>query len=337
MRRAVFILIPIILSIIVFSSLDEPEIEKINGANLVSPPRPVVAEKFDPLVELNTNWVSIIPYGFSRGDDPKVYYNDPRQWWGEREEGICELINHAKSRNLKIMLKPHVWVRNQGWTGDFELLNEEDWNAWEKEFANYILTFAKVADSLNVDLFCIGTEYRKVVQQRPKFWKKLIQDVRTVYPGKLTYAANWDNFKNVTFWKELDYIGIDAYFPLTDDPDPTLDDLKQSWEDEYYELLNFSNDFGKKILFTEYGYQSVDRAAGKHWEVDKSKINMGTQATAYQALFEVFWDKPWFAGGFFWKWHFREGAGGPDNPNFTPQKKSAEQVIREYYGRASDF
>jgi homoserine trans-succinylase len=33
---------------------------------------------------------------------------------------------------------------------------------------------------------------------------------------KLTYAANWDDFDKVPFWNELDYIGIDAYFPLSD-------------------------------------------------------------------------------------------------------------------------
>jgi hypothetical protein len=41
-------------------------------------------------------------------------------------------------------------------------------------------------------------------------------EIRKIYTGKLTYAANWDDFDKVPFWKELDYIGIDAYFPLSD-------------------------------------------------------------------------------------------------------------------------
>jgi hypothetical protein len=35
---------------------------------------------------------------------------------------------------------------------------------------------------------------------RPKYWQELILEIRKVYKGKLTYAANWDEFKRVPFW-----------------------------------------------------------------------------------------------------------------------------------------
>jgi hypothetical protein len=61
---------------------------------------------------------------------------------------------------------------------------------------------------------------------------------------------------------------------------------------------------------------------------------MHAQATAYRALFETFWNEPWFAGGFLWKWFDSHAErGGPDNTRFTPQNKPAEEVIREWYGR----
>jgi len=47
-----------------------------------------------------------------------------------------------------------------------------------------------------------------------RFWRDLIARVRHVYPGPLTYGANFDEYEQVGFWDALDYVGINAYFPL---------------------------------------------------------------------------------------------------------------------------
>ena len=41
------------------------------------------------------------------------------------------------------------------------------------------------------------------------------------YTGPLTYAANHGNETSVGWWNDLDYIGIDAYYPLTNKNNPT--------------------------------------------------------------------------------------------------------------------
>jgi hypothetical protein len=47
--------------------------------------------------------------------------------------------------------------------------------------------------------------------------------------GKLTYAANWDKYDQVSFWDELDFIEIQAYFPLTAQTSPTAEEIKKGW------------------------------------------------------------------------------------------------------------
>lgn len=45
--------------------------------------------------------------------------------------------------------------------------------------------------------------------------RRLIRQIRRVYHGPLTYAANWSGeYKQIRFWDALDYVGIQAYFPL---------------------------------------------------------------------------------------------------------------------------
>ncbi|MEM8602267.1 MAG: hypothetical protein AAGF24_00335 [Cyanobacteria bacterium P01_H01_bin.121] len=47
-------------------------------------------------------------------------------------------------------------------------------------------------------------------------WRRLIRQTRELYSGRLTYAANFDQYQQVAFWDALDYMGINAYFSLRD-------------------------------------------------------------------------------------------------------------------------
>lgn len=323
----------ILISALVFIPTNEGK--KINGVSLVSPPREVEADKLGEVKRVNAEWVAVIPYGFSREGQANVSFDHERQWWGERTEGTCDLIKYAKAQGLKVMLKPHVWVMGQGWCGDYNLDSEEKWKVWENEFSEYILNHARVADSLKVELFCLGTEYRFPAKNRPDFWKGLIQKIRKVYHGDITYASNWDNYMNISWWSEVDYIGIDSYFPLAEGSNPSIEEMKMGWKPLISELKSFSKKWDKKILFTEYGFQSVNGGAGKHWEVDKSidNANMDVQKNAYEATFESIWDQDWFAGGFLWKWHLTPRGVERNTTRFTPQGKPAEEIISKWYGK----
>ena len=144
-----------------------------------------------------------------------------------------------------------------------------------------ILEFAKVAEAEDVEMLCIGTEYKIAVKERPKFWRNLIRKVREVYGGQLTYAANWDSFHEISFWGELDYIGVDAYFPLTSEATPSVDMLKQKWKDPLYGIKIIQRKFKKPVIFTEYGYKSIHRTAWKQWEFentpDHQDVNLQAQ------------------------------------------------------------
>lgn len=290
-----------------------------------------------PVRQLNAGWIAINPYAFCRKGIPDVFYNNDRQWWGERPEGVRACAQYAHKQGLKVLIKPHVWVQGQGWAGDFTLDNEADWQRWEQTYARYTLDMAYLAKETGAEMLCVGTELRQVVKQRPAFWKRLIRDVRALYGGQLTYAANWDEYETVPFWEDLDFVGVDAYFPLSEKATPTVAELMDNWEDRADDLRKFSQRHHKPILFTEYGYRSVDKTAGKQWELpdswrQKAPANLTAQANAYTALYRTFWQQPWFAGGFIWKWYDDHAkSGGPQDSDYTPQRKPAEGIIRQYY------
>ena len=311
--------------------------ERINGVCLVAPSQPLSPDDLQPVQELGAGWVAVVPYAFSYGgNDPRINYDTSRQWWGERKAGVVTTIQYAQAAGLKVMLKPHVWVRGQGWPGDFTLQSEAQWQQWEESYAAYLRTITHIADSMNVEMLCIGTEYRHAVVERPAFWRNLITEIRANYRGQLTYAANWDNFENVTFWDELDYIGIDAYWPLCERQTPTLKTLAAGWREPLRSIRRVQQQYQKPVLFTEYGYESRDYTAAGHWQTSEETkvVNLEAQQRAYQALYDTFWDQPWFAGGFLWKWFPNHAeAGGETHTSYSPQNKPVVAVIQKTYRR----
>ena len=285
--------------------------------------------------DIGAGWIAVIPYAYTRLGEPKVYWNSQRQWWGERPEGVIETIRLAKKAGINVMLKPQVYFPGS-WPGGLDFNSDAEWEAWELEYREYLMSFVAIADSMDIPLFCIGTEFKVSEQKRAHFWRKLIKDIKATYDGKLTYAANWDCYDKVPFWDELDYVGIDAYFPLSADKTPSVGKLAKAWQQPIRSIRSFHEKVKKPILFTEFGYLSVDGCAYNTWElenkVDQLPINEQAQANALDALFTVCTKESWFAGGFLWKWFPNmKGHEGYPASDYTPQGKIGAQVIKKWY------
>ena len=62
------------------------------------------------------------------------------------------------------------------------------------------------------------------------------------------------------FWEKLDFVGIDAYFPLTEKNDPTTEELIAGWQRHAEEIEQWlkQKQLDKPVVFTEIGYCSAD-------------------------------------------------------------------------------
>lgn len=311
--------------------------EKMNGLSFVAPVNPVKAQCFEPVAAANANWVTLIPYGYGRGGDPKLNWNIGWQWWGERAEGLTACIKMAHSKGLKVMVKPQIWISHGSYTGDLKWNSDKEWQVFENSFEQFILEFAKIAEQEKAESFCIGTEWREFVKSRPDFWKQLIPKVRKVFSGTLTYAANWDAYDSFPHWSMLDFIGVDAYFPLSNSQTPTVQEFMDGWKPHFKNIESLAQKTGKPVVFTEYGYRNMDNNGSQPWDSGKGNaVNMQAQSNAYEAIFKTFWHHKWFKGGFLWKWYdYHAKAGGNGNNKFTPQNKPAEKILTEWYGKAS--
>src|SRR5690606_29911657 len=133
----------------------------------------------------------------------------------------------------------------------------------------------------------VGTELERT-SSREDDWRKVIAEIRNVYSGKLIYAANFTEFEQVKFWDALDYIGIQAYFPLSTKPNPELADLKSGWEKHFPKIEKLVAEYKKPVMFTEIGYCNTVDAANEPWvwpnERKKTELSEQMQALCYEAF-----------------------------------------------------
>ena len=292
----------------------------------------------------NANWVSLSPIigiDDTWGHEPPYRYEFPVSAQVEKMKVIIPKISNSGLQN--IMLKPLTafWVVNgSGFWGDFYVDTEEEWLEVESAYGELFYEFAKLSEEFpEVKLLSIGNELKEFTKRRPQFFKSLSSRIRTDFPNlKLTYAANWDEYQSVSFWEDLDFIGVNPYFPLLNKRVPTFDEIKQAFAPIKNNLDDLSCTYGKPILFTEYGFRSSDYGLWESWlkefYYDKA-VNFEVQNNAYTAFYDTFWDEDWVAGGFFWEWKIllNREVNDPNDNGWYVNDKPVEKIIRERYSK----
>lgn len=252
------------------------------------------------------------------------------------DTSIRHAIRTARQYGMYVMLKPHVDLASEegNTRSDIGFNSDEKWKAWFSNYLEFMIHYAGIAEEEGAEFFCVGTELT-FASTKSDFWKNnLIPKIRKTFHGQLTYAANWDEYDKVEFWDELDYIGIDAYFPLSAKDNPSLEEIRAGWKPWLAEIEAFQRKTDKPVIFTEIGYCSANTAARKPWEESVSgESNPDLQANCYRALFEAFWDKPWFFGVYWWSWTPNPNSGGLSNRRFTPQNKPALAYVTSWYSQ----
>ncbi|GER58228.1 hypothetical protein ULMA_03360 [Patiriisocius marinus] len=327
-------MILLLFAFVLLASCDAQQ-SKINAVSFVAAGIEAAEEHVVAVKRINANYATVMPFGFIKDlETPEIMHNTDRQWFGETKAGIMQYARMLQKQNISVMVKPQIWIWRGEFTGYLKMDSEEKWKQLEDSYTAFILTYAEAAQEVNAEIFCIGTELEQFINHRPEYWSTLISEVKKVYKGKLTYAANWDEYKRVPFWKELDYIGVDAYFPISESKTPSVEEAKKGWQNWKKELFEVSTIHERPIVFTEYGYRSVDFAGKEPWKSDRSMpgINMEAQTNLTKALIEELYPESWFKGGFIWKWFIEhDKVGGAENNQFTPQNKPVEEELKRYF------
>ncbi len=241
-----------------------------------------------------------------------------------------QLIRMAKTVGFHVMIRPILdeqsLMETGHWRGNIAPRSPK---AWFQSYRTLLLPYAELAQQTGVDILNIGTEFSSLEMPYSHEWIRLIHDIREVYDGKLIYSFNWDRMADihaVPFVPWLDYIGLDAYFPLDVPDDANVSMLQEAWKRWTVRMNRLS---GKPVVITEAGMIPVSGAfrTPYAWSLPDRKLDWAAQARYYEATFYA-WQP--LTRGIYW-WCVPLTADDPDVVGYSPLGSPTETVIQRLF------
>jgi hypothetical protein len=253
------------------------------------------------------------------------------------EKDILRVIAKAKSRGMGVMMMPVVLLSNSGpkdWRGVIEPANK-NWDNWFASYNAFITNMARIARDGDVDIFSVGSELLSTEPFRDR-WVDVIAQIRAIYKGKLTYSANWDHYEAVTFWDQLDYVGMNNYNELATSPGVPVEKLDEAWAPIKKKILDFAARQKKPFMFTEVGWHNLQNTLAEPWNyVAEGPIDLTEQLHAFQSFVDVWKDTPkeQFMGAFIWEWYpgGKVVDGNYSHGTYSLQATPALEVVKKWF------
>lgn len=279
---------------------------------------------------------------FDENDRP-VYGGTPN------DAGVLRYLTELQSRGIKVMFYPMFFmdVENKPWRGRVTgsptdvasfFTKTNGYNAFITHYANLVKD--------KVDAFVIGSELiglTKVNDGSNNFpavdeLVSLAATVKGIVGSgvKVTYAADWSEYHHTDggwynldpLWASanIDMIGIDAYFPLTDEPQQGYDVQKviDGWtEGEGYDF--FYSDPERTVqapLSAPYAWKNIE------WFWENEHVNPDASTTAWVPESKPIW---------FTEYGFPSVDGATNQPNVFYDPNSSESFFPYHSRGRVDF
>lgn len=286
------------------------------------------------LAGMAVNSISIMPYGFIRGESsPEIgfVHRSPR---GETDEGTLRAVADARSLGISAMVKPHLWVGGGAFVGTIAMSSPGDWAKWFAAYRRFVIHHAIVAEASGAALFCVGTELAGTESHADE-WRRTIAAVRLATGANLVYASNWAAAApRVGFWDSLDAIGADFYDPLSADAGASDATLVEGVRRAARPLGRLSAATGKPVVFTEAGYPPAATSwMAPHDEESGRPLAPQDAARSVRAVFAALSGEKWWKGVYWWK-AFSDGRdAGPSDGSFNFLGRPAGDAIAAGFRR----
>lgn len=286
---------------------------------------------------MGATWISLTPFGrvgSLSGLGVSLTFETP---FPANRENVMQAIRDVHAEGLSVMLVPHLWVESGEWRALIDPKTDAGWKTWSASYRQFVLAWASAARESGADMLSVGVELRSwVTSARAPSFLAIIEDIRKVYPGPLTYSANWDDAEDTIIWGAVDRIGINAFYPLAQKEGDTLPALLEGGERVRERVEALQNTWQKPVFFTEMGYTTRADPALKPWEwpdaMKNVHVDQAAQADAYAGLLFPMLNMSSFGGFFVWRTY-----ADPDDVSqesewgFSPRGKRAECTLRSAF------
>lgn len=254
------------------------------------------------------------------------------------EESLRRTFRQAKALGLRMMFFPTINLRNEAhdptwWRGNIQ---PKDWNLWWKNYTDFNVKLAQVAEDEGVEWFSLGTEMA-TTHAFPYQWRQLAKAVKAVFKGKVTYSLNFDSHDGFAFGDCLDVIGMNTYDPISKQKAmPSAEQVRDAWWWIVTKARTLEVRFNRPVMVTEIGYPSVAGAHAGPWDFrSQNEADPELQKHLVEGALQVL--RQWTEGHavFYYLYgeNLRSGVipGGPSDRTYAPWGKPVESVLHWYF------
>lgn len=280
------------------------------------------------LASLGANSVSLVIPVFQQGWAASEVYVDPVRTPTDAAIGV--FATQARRRGFTVMLRPllDIVVQQDGahWRGSIQ---PPDAAQWKSTYAALITKYARLAEANHLAIFDIGSELDSM-ERDGAFWQGLIGSVRAEFHGQVTYSSNWAK-SFPSFGQSLDFISVDAYFPLQAPVNASVGDLVTAWQPWIARLNRMRRSFNKPLVLTELGATSLTGSFQQPWLWDNFQpVDLSAQQRYYDAACQAV--VPRFGGVYWWNYALDPPSKPALDRGFTVAGKPAEAELAHCFG-----
>ncbi len=260
------------------------------------------------------------------------------------DASVARLIGELKSRGYQVMLYPMFFMdtENKPWRGRVtgSVSNVANFFTKTNGYNEFITHYANLADASNVDAFVIGSELVGLTSVQDSgddsfpavdALVSLAASVKAIVGSgtKVTYAADWSEYHHTDdgwynldpLWASanIDFIGIDAYFPLTDEPQSgiTLQKAIDGWTsgEGYDWVYTDEARTTQAAISPQYAWKNLQ------WFWENEHVNPDASTTAWVPESKPFW---------FTEYGFPSVDGATNQPNVFYDPTSSESYFPRF-------
>jgi len=243
------------------------------------------------------------------------FHGDPHAESSEGRANFEQLAagaQKAHTRGLGVILGCVRCWRDP--TPDVDLSIPANVDAWFSAYKDYVLEIATFAEENKIEAVEIGWELhfrdsRFEDGTWNSYWSAILTAVRQVYHGLVSFHTNdwyqqtrWESLHYNDWWKNLDFLSISAFVPLTNKLDPTVEELKAGWKggpegwDYPAGFAELSTLYGIPIQIN-LSYSMGDGTNMAPYGSPPGKLfDEREQADCWDAFFQVFKNQTWVEG-----------------------------------------
>lgn len=245
------------------------------------------------------------------------------------DDEVRGAVQRARRLGLKVCLKPMVDVADGTWRAyigffDWEVPGEPSWSQWFAAYGEYVTHHARLADELDVEMFCVGCEMVRADSQE-EYWRSLVANVRDVYDGLVTYNCDKYQEDRVTWWDAVDVISASGYYP------------SGQWQSQLDRIEAVVVREAKPFCFLEAGCPSREGSAARpnDWTLVGAPSEQ-VQADYLDEMLTAGAGRSWVGGFMLWDWpaELYDTSSAATDDGYCVHGKLGAEVVRRHYSAA---